>query len=165
MALLGGTLLVALVVTTCNSQGGNSNCKFPFIFKGTIYTKCTTDHAPDGKPWCSTQTDNQNNHIPGGNFRQCSCQDKHGNCAGWGAAGECQANPAFMDDNCARTCNICASRRTSSKNCQFPFIYKEITYTACTKINDPEDKLWCSTKTDNQNNHIPGGNYMHCPSN
>ncbi|CAL4142687.1 unnamed protein product, partial [Meganyctiphanes norvegica] len=48
---------------------------------------------------------------------QGSCQDKHGSCAGWGAAGECQANPVFMDDNCARTCNICAPRRTSS-SCQ-----------------------------------------------
>ncbi|CAL4059350.1 unnamed protein product, partial [Meganyctiphanes norvegica] len=47
--------------------------------------------------------------------------------------------------------------------CQFPFIYKNITYSSCTTVDDPQDKRWCSTKTDNQNNHVSGGgHYREC---
>ncbi|CAL4142801.1 unnamed protein product, partial [Meganyctiphanes norvegica] len=47
--------------------------------------------------------------------------------------------------------------------CQFPFIYKSVTYTSCTRTGDPDGNLWCSTKTDGLNNHISGGgNYREC---
>merc|ERR1712168_896732 len=32
--------------------------------------------------------------------------------------------------------------------CKFPFIFKEVSYSSCTTKDDPEGKLWCSTKTD-----------------
>ncbi|CAL4063691.1 unnamed protein product, partial [Meganyctiphanes norvegica] len=50
---------------------GSSACQFPFIYNGATYTACTTVGAPDGKPWCSTKTDVQNNHIKG-NFKECA---------------------------------------------------------------------------------------------
>ena len=30
--------------------------------------------------------------------------------------------------------------------CVLPFRYKNVTYDGCTTVEDPEDKLWCSTK-------------------
>ena len=45
--------------------GGAGSCKFPFIYKGVTYTECTTKDEENGKFWCSTETDNQNNHIEG----------------------------------------------------------------------------------------------------
>ena len=51
------------------------------------------------------------------------------------------------------------------KPCVFPFTYKGKTYNGCPV--DPEDPArtrWCSTKTDEQGNHIVG-NSGHCMSN
>ncbi|CAL4060207.1 unnamed protein product, partial [Meganyctiphanes norvegica] len=49
-------------------------CKFPFIYKGVAYTECTAQDDPAGKPWCSTRTDNQNNHVRG-SFKHCTESD------------------------------------------------------------------------------------------
>ncbi|CAL4073043.1 unnamed protein product, partial [Meganyctiphanes norvegica] len=114
---------------TRQAQSAKS-CQFPFIYTGVTHTTCTTVGDPEGKLWCSTKTDSQNNHVPGGNFKHCTSADI--------------APPA--------------------KSCQFPFIFNGVTHTTCTTVEDPEGKLWCSTKTDNQNNHVPGGNFKHCTS-
>ncbi|CAL4062174.1 unnamed protein product, partial [Meganyctiphanes norvegica] len=47
--------------------------------------------------------------------------------------------------------------------CQFPFIYKNVSYSACTTQDDPNGQGWCSTSIDDLNNHIKG-NWIHCPS-
>ncbi|CAL4169889.1 unnamed protein product, partial [Meganyctiphanes norvegica] len=58
-----------------------------------------------------------------------------------------------------------APQALSAPSCQFPFIYIGVTHTTYTAVNDPEGKLWCSTKTDSKNNHITGGNFFkHCTS-
>ncbi|CAL4142890.1 unnamed protein product, partial [Meganyctiphanes norvegica] len=54
----------------CTSDNGPSFCKFPFINKGVTYSACTTDTDPDDMLWCSTNTDNLNNHIKG-HWRHC----------------------------------------------------------------------------------------------
>jgi len=41
------------------------------------------------------------------------------------------------------------------KACIFPFIYGGITYSDCTTVAN-NGVLWCSTKTDSSNNHVPG---------
>jgi len=47
--------------------------------------------------------------------------------------------------------------------CQFPFIYKDVTYTQCTMADDT--KPWCSTKVDQFNEAIPGiGEWGYCKS-
>jgi len=43
---------------------------------------------------------------------------------------------------------------TSSKLCVFPFIYKGVTYNACTKVG--HSKKWCSTQTDANGKHVRG---------
>merc|ERR1711973_61048 len=52
------------------------------------------------------------------------------------------------------------------KACQFPFIWRNITFTTCTNYLLEEDKPWCSTKVDQFNEHIPGiGEWGYCDSN
>ncbi|CAL4122234.1 unnamed protein product, partial [Meganyctiphanes norvegica] len=52
------------------------SCQFPFIYKGETYTTCTKVSDPEGKFWCSTKTDRQNNHVSGGgNFKHCTSAD------------------------------------------------------------------------------------------
>ncbi|CAL4122717.1 unnamed protein product, partial [Meganyctiphanes norvegica] len=110
------------------------SCQFPFIYIGVTHTTCTTVNDPEGKLWCSTKTDSQNNHVPGGNFKHCTSADL-------------------------------APQAPSAPSCRFPFIYNGVMHTTCITDNDPEGKLWCSTKTDNQNNHIlDGGHFKHCTS-
>ena len=43
-------------------------CKFPFIFKNKTYYNCTYDYvltspSTRGYPWCSLETDENNNHV------------------------------------------------------------------------------------------------------
>ena len=41
--------------------------------------------------------------------------------------------------------------------CAFPFVLEGKKYDSCTTDEDPDDKLWCSTKTDEKNVHVPDG--------
>jgi len=52
--------------------------------------------------------------------------------------------------------------------CVLPFRYKNVTYDGCTTVEDPEDKLWCSTKVDSSGVHQRfsktwGHCAAHCP--
>ena len=51
-------------------------------------------------------------------------------------------------------------KNARGKQCIFPFIYKNRTYTKCTYNNAASDEPWCSTKVDeSNNNHINGGGH------
>ena len=47
------------------------------------------------------------------------------------------------------------------KPCIFPFTIKGVTYHTCTNAHDPRGKAWCSTKVDDQGNHVKG-HWGHC---
>ncbi|XP_019631584.1 PREDICTED: uncharacterized protein LOC109475422 [Branchiostoma belcheri] len=66
----------------------------------------------DGRRW-------PNGVIPYviGNEFTTSCSDTNGNCAGWAASGECDANPGYMLSECAQSCGLC-SRSGSARSCQ-----------------------------------------------
>ena len=50
--------------------------------------------------------------------------------------------------------------------CVFPFRYKNKVYSGCDTDPDDPTKTWCSTKTDQDGNHIIGQNeYGHCAAN
>jgi len=53
-------------VTSGPAKGGQ--CVFPFSFNGNTYQGCTPWKygTLKGKPWCSTRTDGQGNHLNGG---------------------------------------------------------------------------------------------------
>ena len=44
------------------SASSNISCKFPFVYEGVEYNDCVWD---DKGAWCSTKTNNQNNHETG----------------------------------------------------------------------------------------------------
>jgi hypothetical protein len=47
--------------------------------------------------------------------------------------------------------------------CIFPFRYNGQAFSECITIDDPEYKLWCSTKVDDDGEHVPDGGYWgHC---
>ena len=61
-------------VPVCKTNGGanpNTQCIFPFKYKGKRYNTCTLKDA-DNVAWCSTQVDKFGNHIRG--------KGKWGNC-------------------------------------------------------------------------------------
>ena len=54
------------VCHTISGPGAKKPCRFPFIFNGVTYDKCTYDSADGNIPWCSTLVDDNQNHVPGG---------------------------------------------------------------------------------------------------
>ena len=49
------------------------------------------------------------------------------------------------------------------KPCIFPFKFSGQTFTQCTTVKDPDDKPWCSTKVNENGNHVTSGGYWgHC---
>ncbi|XP_035673742.1 uncharacterized protein LOC118414081 [Branchiostoma floridae] len=52
-------------------------------------------------------------YVIGSEFTS-SCSDTNGNCAGWAAAGECNANPGYMLSECAQSCGLCSR---SARSC------------------------------------------------
>lgn len=60
-------------------------------------------------------------------------------------------------------CSVIEKKSSKSQPCIFPFKYYGSTYDACTDVNDPDNKLWCSTKVDQDGNHDQsGGHWGHC---
>merc|ERR1712008_72908 len=54
---------------------------------------------------------------------------------------------------------------TIGVKCVFPFKYNGKEYQGCTVADVSDGKLWCSTSTDRNGNHIGGGGFWgHCPS-
>ena len=60
---------------------------FPFTYKNVKYTGCTLEDADDGKPWCSTKTDANGEHV--------------GSKGQWG--------------HCASTCKTTSTSRTTTR--------------------------------------------------
>ena len=60
---------------SCRTIGGGdigASCIFPFTYKDITYTGCIFVDADDRKPWCSTLTDSEGQHVGG--------QGKWGHC-------------------------------------------------------------------------------------
>ena len=113
-----------------------TECVFPFTVWGKTYYVCTDRGEP--APWCSTKTDENGEHVTG-NWGFCNmdkCED--------------ELYLACKEDSCITT-------RESTKKCTkcvFPFTYEGETFHTCTSVGEPAP--WCSTKTDENGNHVPG---------
>ena len=44
-----------------------------------------------------------------------SCIDQHQQCEYWSSLGECEKNPTYMLDKCAKSCNSCDLKKTARK--------------------------------------------------
>jgi hypothetical protein len=49
----------------------------------------------------------------------------------------------------------------AGRSCVFPFRFRDVTYSKCTPFTDPDNKPWCSTKTDSSGKHTKGS-WAHC---
>ena len=114
-------------------------CQFPFVFKNHTYYGCTKKASLNGKAWCSTGTNpTSNEHITG--------QKLFGDC----------------DSSCPMNeCQVTEKASNQKKPCEFPFIFKKVTYHGCTK--DDAGVLghpWCSTKVNSTTKeHITGQSF------
>ena len=68
-----GTLIDSQCSTTSDSLDKNAKCIFPWKFKGILRQECITETDPDDRHWCSTNVDDDLEHIGGlGNWGFCS---------------------------------------------------------------------------------------------
>ena len=125
----------------CKAHTGIT-CIFPFIYRGVKYSGCTT--VDNGEvPWCSTVTDKDGNYI-----------DHPSNFHTWGNCGQnCSLSNPITTTSTTTNTSRCKTQRGSP--CAFPFIYKGVKYSGCTKVdNGPVQVPWCSTVTDKYGNYI-----------
>ncbi|XP_063158151.1 fibronectin-like [Candoia aspera] len=136
-------------------------CVFPFIYQGETYTSCT-EVASKNRPWCATNTKNYQFME----WKYCSTKEYGGNsdeqpCV-FPFAYEGRTYYTCTNENahlrrfwCATTgsydkdknWSYCAETRLAENSqgpCVFPFIYKGISYSACTTAGSSKGKLWCS---------------------
>ena len=60
-------------------------------------------------------------------------------------------------------CLTSADSEDPGKECIFPFTFNNFTYHGCPTDPVDKSKRWCSTKTDENGNHITGdANWGHC---
>ena len=125
----------------CKTTNGKT-CVFPFIYKGVKYSGCTIAGS-GGTPWCSTVTDKDGNYI-----------DHPSNFHTWGNCGQnCSLSNPITPTSTTTNTSRCKTQRGSP--CAFPFIYKGVKYSGCTKVdNGPVQVPWCSTVTDKYGNYI-----------
>jgi len=133
---------------TNDGPAAGSACVFPFNYMGISHTGCTTIDG-DTTPWCSTQTDANNDHVPGvGAWGYCeeSCPLQEtgsgsGSTTGSGSGTTCMAT----------------SGPAEGSACVFPFNFMGVSHFGCTTI-DGDTTPWCSTQTDAEDNHVSGVN-------
>merc|ERR1712130_333719 len=107
----------------------------------------------DSKPWCSTQTDANNDHVSGvGAWGYCdaTCLLQETG-SGSGSTGSGTGSGCITNDGPA-----------AGSACVFPFNFMEVSHFGCTQI-DGDSKPWCSTQTDANDDHVSGvGAWGYC---
>uniref|UniRef100_A0A8B9P8B4 Fibronectin type-II domain-containing protein n=1 Tax=Apteryx owenii TaxID=8824 RepID=A0A8B9P8B4_APTOW len=147
---------------------GNLPCAFPFKYKDKLYHGCTDTDSQDGKYWCSS-TSNYNNQWHycstteyGGNSNGENCvfpfiykkklfysciktNDSTGNL--W-----CATTGDYDQDKLWSYCPETCKYLPSSSKCVFPFIYMEKLHHSCIQSERLPGKFWCAT-TSNYDQH------------
>ncbi|XP_040580268.1 uncharacterized protein [Lepeophtheirus salmonis] len=112
---------------SCPTTNGQQ-CRFPFVYRGKTYNKCTNvDYQ--GVYWCATSLQ-ANNEM--GNYGICN-----GSCPGVVSV--------------VQGCTI-----LNGTACQFPFKYLGNTYNTCTTIHY-RNTPWCATSIDARGNYTSYG--------
>ncbi|XP_064112099.1 uncharacterized protein LOC135219347 [Macrobrachium nipponense] len=103
-------------------------CVFPFRYNGQLYDNCTSVDAE--APWCPTRVNRQLRPIV------------TGYCSGYGEMPRepsPKIPPITVDNHL----------------CQFPFVWKNVTYHWCTKVE--RSSPWCATQLDEMNRPLASG--------
>merc|ERR1712210_86312 len=117
---------------------------------GVLHTGCTTIDG-DTTPWCSTQTDANNDHVSGvGAWGYCdaSCPvQEEGSVSG----------PTTGSGSGSASGSVCSTNDgpAAGSACAFPFNYMGVLHFGCTTI-DGDTTPWCSTQTDANDDHVSG---------
>ncbi|XP_073448050.1 uncharacterized protein [Aquarana catesbeiana] len=152
-------------------------CVFPFKYKSTWYSDCTSDDSSEGRLWCSTTSDYEKDKKWGYCTRN-SVEGKTSNapcafpfkyyskwymdCTGDANSGLpwCAKTADYGTDGSWGYCS-CKSINTVGGNangqpCVFPFIYASKSYSECT--GSPGNNLWCATTS----NYDTDGKWGYC---
>ena len=113
------------VPRTCYGTANGSACVFPFMYKGMVFTGCTTIES-DNDPWCGTQSGEVQSH------------DQWGYC-------ECASGRVAIERfHCPMIHRVFPIAVTSAcggnAGCHFPYIHESVAYYDC--IGSPG---WCAT--------------------
>ena len=73
-ATIPNAIFLLYYLGKCMTSGGpddNTKCKFPFIYKNVMFTKCTLVSHNEFTYWCATQT-NSTHHFQNKKWGNCS---------------------------------------------------------------------------------------------
>ncbi|XP_078275078.1 matrix metalloproteinase-9-like [Rhinoraja longicauda] len=156
--------------------GGNSDgqqCTFPFKYYDQMYNECTTDGRSDGKTWCATTSDYDQDkkwgfcpdavlYTFGGNsdsspcvfpfeyvgksYDQCTSEGRNDGLR-W-----CATTSNYDVDRkygfCPSPADAVIGGNSDGQQCTFPFKYYDQMYNECTTDGRSDGKTWCATTSD-----------------
>merc|ERR1711963_1112151 len=136
---------------------------WPFNFMGVSHTGCTTIDG-DPTPWCSTQTDENNDHVSGvGAWGYCdaSCPLQETGTGSGSGSTTGSGSGSTTGSGSGSTC-LTNDGPAAGSACAFPFNFMGTTHFGCTTI-DGDTRPWCSTQTDENDDHVTGvGAWGYC---
>jgi len=89
-----------LTLTPCTTTSG-AQCRFPFRYKGVVYSECTSVDQTD--PWCATSVTSAGDYIEGA---RATCPSSCPGAGGSGSTGSCTPGTSFSGE-CGNTC-VCS---------------------------------------------------------
>merc|ERR1712212_1159427 len=134
--------------TTIDGPAAGSACAFPFNYMGVSHSGCTTIDG-DPTPWCSTQTDANDDHVSGvGAWGYCdaSCPVQ-GTETGSGSGPTTGSGSGSSTGSGSGSACSATDGPAAGSACSFPFNFMGVSHTGCTTI-DGDPTPWCSTQTD-----------------
>ena len=138
--------------SVCKTITGSA-CKFPFTYNGKKYNNCA---AIGSQSFCQTVYQDA-----WGECDTSTCFTSH-------KTNSYQPTYSYQPSYSSSSSCTTVSGPDAYQPCVFPFKYQGLEYSSCGEWvwgGGNNGKLWCSTKTDYNNNHINGqGYYGFCPS-
>uniref|UniRef100_H9GGQ9 Fibronectin type-II domain-containing protein n=1 Tax=Anolis carolinensis TaxID=28377 RepID=H9GGQ9_ANOCA len=157
----------------CNSEAKGSSCIFPFTYEGNKYNMCTSDGMSNGTLWCAT-TSNYDldkkwmycdlteivESLPcvfpfiheGKTYTKCTT-DGQSDGKLW-----CATTSSYDVEKKWKFCEKDSDIMAENPFCVFPFIYKGVSYNACTTEGMSDGKLWCA----NTSNYDIDKKWVYC---
>ncbi|XP_054835404.1 matrix metalloproteinase-9 [Eublepharis macularius] len=178
------TLGTGIVVKTSYGNADGALCRFPFVFEGKSYSTCTTEGRSDGRPWCATTANFDQDKLYGfcpsellytygGNSGGDKCVfpfvfdgDSYDGCTTEGRSDGyrwCATTDNFDRDKkygfCPRRDTAVLGGNSPGELCVFPFTFLGQSYSACTSEGRADGKLWCATTS----NYDTDAKWGFCP--